>query len=92
MSEHIEAWLSRIESKLDSLAPLPAKMDAIGQRLDDHIEKDEHLFNGNGSPGLVKDVDRLKQWQKSIFWWVGIAVASPVLAEAAKLAADALSK
>ena len=85
MSEHIEAWLARIESKLDSLAPLPATMDAIGKRLDEHIEKDEHLFNGNGSPGIVKDVDRLKQWKKAVFWWVGIAVASPVLAEVIKV-------
>ena len=87
-----EERLIRIESKLEEVRIGMGELKAMRERLDEHIEKDEHLFNGNGSPGLVKDVDRLKQWKKSIFWWVGIAVASPVLAEAAKLAADALGK
>lgn len=87
-----EERLIRIESKLEEVRIGMGELKAIRERLDEHIEKDEHLFNGNGSPGIVKDVDRLKQWKKSIFWWVGIAIASPVLGEAAKFAITVLSK
>lgn len=84
MSEHLEAWLERIEGKLDDLAVLPAQMEGLDKRLDEHIERDEDILHGNGQPGLVKDVDRLKQWRKSIYWMVGAVLtlaSAPSLAE-----------
>jgi hypothetical protein len=83
--------LTRIEAKLDGVATavagLSAQFTASSQRLDEHIERDEHLFHGNGKAGLITAVDRLTQWKKSIYWIVGAALtlgSAPSVADLVK--------
>lgn len=81
MTEQFEKWMARMDGKIDKLGEDMAELKAMRGQLKDHQER---IF-GNGQPGLLKDVDRLKQWKKAIFWWVGVAVASPALAEVVKV-------
>ncbi|MGA7540356.1 MAG: hypothetical protein WBW93_16490 [Steroidobacteraceae bacterium] len=83
MTDHLTAWLERVEGKLDALTPLPEQMRGISKRLDEHIDRDEQIFHGNnGTPGLIREVDRLKQWRKSLYFLVaflGTAAAGDFL-------------
>ena len=71
-SERLDAWMTRLEAKLDKVGNDVAALMAMRDRLDDHHER---LF-GNGQPGIVKDVDRLKQWQKSLYWLGGLMASA----------------
>lgn len=64
----LDAWMDRVEGKLDKLTADMAAMTTLQSRVEDHQER----IYGNGQPGLVKDVDRIKQWRKSLYWLVGI--------------------
>lgn len=57
-----------MEAKIDGLVIDMAVVKAMRERVDEHHEK----LYGNGQPGLLKDVDRLKQWKKSLYWIVGV--------------------
>ena len=61
-------WMARVEGKLDKLADDMAALNAMRVRVDEHHER----LYGNGQPGIIKDVDRLKQWKQSLYWLVGI--------------------
>lgn len=84
-SNYLDAWLERIERKVDNISALTAELPALRTRLDEHISTDERMFHGDGnSSGLVKDVDRLKQWRKLFTGTVSI-LATAVAAELAKI-------
>lgn len=87
MTERLEVWMERMERKVDGLR---ADMETV-KVMKDRVEEHHESLYGNGKPGLVLDVDRIKQWRKSIFWWVGVALAlssSPVIAQIVKLLAQ----
>jgi hypothetical protein len=52
---------------------------AMNVKLDDLAKSSDailHHLEGNGQPGLIKDVDRLKQTNKRNVWlWRAVAVA-----------------
>lgn len=49
--------MSSVEREMiEGLSRLEAKFDAVIEDITDH----KHILNGNGQPGLIKDVDRLK--------------------------------
>lgn len=57
MDENADPWRDRMENKLDRIVEQLSNLPNIEHRLSEHHER---LF-GNGQPGLIKDVDRLKQ-------------------------------
>lgn len=80
MTERLEIWMERMESKMDGVRADVADLKAMRAQVEEHHER----IYGNGQPGIIKDVDRLKQWRKAIFWWIGAAVSAPVLADVIK--------
>jgi hypothetical protein len=72
VSEHITEWLERVEKKIDRLGAVPTQIAALDERLAKH----DKLLYGNGQPGLLADVDRLKQSRKLLMWAVGIVIAA----------------
>ncbi len=68
MSDYQDEWLKRIDGQLTDIGKAVAPLLALSQRLEEH----HSALYGNGQPGLLKDVDRLKQWQKSLYWFVGL--------------------
>ena len=77
MTDPTEAWLNRVDKKLDDIGAAIADLRAVQQRVDDHNER----IYGNGQPGLIKDVDRLKQSHRASVeerrraWWVWLVIA-----------------
>lgn len=63
-----EERLARMEEKIDGLVLDMATVKAMRSQVEEHHER----IYGNGQPGLIKDVDRLKQWKKSLYWLVGL--------------------
>jgi len=74
MTERLQTWMERLEGKVDRLGAEMAQLSAVKDRVDEHHER----IYGNGQPGLVKDVDRLKQWRKSLYWMVGVLGSATV--------------
>ena len=68
MSDYQDEWLSRIERKLDLCLAQAARIKPIQEQLDKH----EELLYGNGSPGLIREIDRIKQLKKGLGWLIGI--------------------
>ena len=68
MPGRLDAWMARVETKLDLLGQDMAQLKGMRGEVDDHHER---LF-GNGQPGILKDVDRLKQWRQSLLWLIGL--------------------
>ena len=66
MSDYQDAWLERIEHKLDSIQTSVAGIEPLKNQLESHIQDDARLFHGNGQPGLIKDVECLKQDHKKM--------------------------
>lgn len=84
-ANYLDAWLTRIERKVDAIATVTAELPNLRTRLDEHVAMDERMFHGDGSsPGLVKDVDRLKQWRKLFTGTVSV-IATAIAAELAKI-------
>ncbi len=72
-----EAWRNRVDKKLDDIGSAVAELRTLQQRVDDHNER----IYGNGQPGIIKDVDRLKQSHRAASeerrraWWVWLVIA-----------------
>lgn len=61
MSDYQDEWLKRIEDKLDRVGEQTSQIKPLQERFAEHATRDDELFYGNGAPGLLRDVDRLKQ-------------------------------
>lgn len=57
MADYQDEWLKRIEEQIGEIRTAVMPLMAISQRLEEHHE----VLYGNGQPGVIKDVDRLKQ-------------------------------
>ena len=64
----LDAWMSRMEDKIDKLTVDMAAVASLRNQVEDHRQR----IYGNGSPGLIKDVDRMKQRWKAIYWVIGL--------------------
>ena len=76
MSEVAESWMERMEGKVDALRIDMASLKAVREQVGEHHES----LYGNGKPGLVLDVDRLKQSHRIFKWAIGIMIASATTA------------
>lgn len=91
MAELLESWMARLEAKVDGLRADVAALKAVQLQVEDHQER----IYGNGQPGIIKDVDRLKQSSRKAekdaeqarrnFKWIIAAVLIPGVAAAAEL-------
>jgi ribosome modulation factor len=64
----LDAWMQRMDSKVDGLRSDVAALMAVRDRVEEHHAR----IYGNGQPGILKDVDRLKQWKKALYWIAGL--------------------
>lgn len=75
----LDDWMARMESKIDQLAKDMAEVKAMHAQVEEHHE----TLYGNGKPGMVLDVDRIKQ-QRKLLAWIIAAVLIPGIAAAAE--------
>lgn len=87
MSERLETLIERIDGNVDALRVDVAELKAMRAQVEEHHER----IYGNGQPGLVKDVDRLKQERKNLRWWLA-AILIPSIAAAADFVRSMVSK
>ena len=68
MPGRLDDWMARVEGKLDRLGADMAALNAMRERVDEHHER----LYGNGQPGILKDVDRVKQMVRQLGWLAGL--------------------
>ena len=70
MSDYQDEWLKRIEAQLEGIRAAVAPLASLSQRLEEH----HSALYGNGQPGLIKDMERMKQTsedqRRSIKMWL----------------------
>ena len=62
---------------------MAATLDTLDLKLDIALQKllkHEHILEGNGKPGLIKDVDRLTQLEESRKWHIRTIRAALIMA------------
>ena len=62
---------------------MAATLDTLDLKLDMALQKllkHEHILEGNGKPGLIKEVDRLVQMEESRRWHIRTLWAAFVVA------------
>lgn len=87
-ADYLHEWLKRVEDKIDKVESSTSSISAISQRLNEH----HVVLYGNGQPGVIKDVDRLKQLRKALAWLIGLIVVGSATsgAELIKAAVEVL--
>lgn len=84
MPDRLDAWMQRMENKVDGLRTDISGLMAVRDRVEEHHAR----IYGNGQPGLIKDVDRVKQRARQLGWLVGLfctVATSAVAAEVVKM-------
>lgn len=63
MADYQDDWLRRIEEKVDLVLADTAQLKPLKDQFVAHVKEDSRLFHGNGQPGLILQLDRIKQEQ-----------------------------
>lgn len=86
--DRLDAWMRRMEDKVDALRTDMSALKTMRSQVEEHHER----IYGNGQPGILKDVDRLKQARVNLKWVIATLLIPGLAALAVWLRLALLSK